>query len=47
MNKKIFRRTYKFICSDCGEFSHTLFDYCEKCGSKDTLHNASRQDYKG
>jgi len=46
MNKKLFRKTYRFVCSDCGEFSHTLNEYCEMCGSFGTLHNASRKEFK-
>ncbi|MFX1389123.1 MAG: hypothetical protein ACFE9Z_03555 [Promethearchaeota archaeon] len=46
MKKKLFRQTYKFICSDCGEFSHTLYEYCEKCGSKGTVHDTVRKDYR-
>ena len=36
MDKKLFKKTYKFICSSCGEFSHTDREYCEICGEKFT-----------
>jgi rRNA maturation endonuclease Nob1 len=46
MDKKLFKNTYKFICSSCGEFSHTNRDYCEVCGKQDTIHKASKKDYE-
>lgn len=45
MKKKLFRDTYKFVCSNYGEFSHILYKYCEKCGTINTVHNAVRKDY--
>ncbi|MBY8986064.1 MAG: hypothetical protein KGD65_13395 [Candidatus Lokiarchaeota archaeon] len=46
MNKKLFRGTYKFVCSKCGVFSHTIHEDCEKCGAISTIHSAGRQDYR-
>ena len=46
MKNKLYRMTYKFVCSDCGEFSHTLNKYCEICGALDTVHVAKKKDYK-
>lgn len=46
MNKKLFKKTYKYICSSCGEFSHTERDYCEACGEKGSIHKAIKQDYE-
>ncbi|MHA2185898.1 MAG: hypothetical protein ACXAAI_12965 [Promethearchaeota archaeon] len=45
MNKKLFRDTYKFVCSVCGVFSHSIHEYCEKCGAMNTFHSTIRQDY--
>ena len=46
MDKKLFRKTYKFICAECGEFSHSEREYCEKCGSQNTIRSASSKDFK-
>lgn len=41
---KTFKKTFKFICEECGEFSHTEHEYCEKCGAK-ALRKAIKDDY--
>ena len=46
MDKKLFKKTYKFICSECGEFSHTDREYCENCGSHNSIRSAKGNDYK-
>jgi len=46
MDSKLFKKTYRYVCNSCGEFSHTLADYCEKCGGKDSLRKAIKEDYK-
>ncbi|MHA2009265.1 MAG: hypothetical protein ACXABO_18960 [Promethearchaeota archaeon] len=45
IDKKLFRKTYKFVCYACGLFTHAFHDYCENCGSIDTFHPAGSQDY--
>jgi len=45
MDKKLFKKTYKFICSNCGEFSHTNRDYCETCGKENTIRKAKKEDF--
>ncbi|MFX1470678.1 MAG: hypothetical protein ACFFB8_18730 [Promethearchaeota archaeon] len=46
MKDKLFRRTYQYICTECREFSHSLYDYCELCGAKNSLRTANKDDYK-
>lgn len=48
LEKKIenYKKTFKYICSNCHEFTSTLRGYCEKCGAKDTLKRASRDEFK-
>jgi rRNA maturation endonuclease Nob1 len=46
MDSKLFKKTYRYICDSCKEFTHTLSEYCEKCGEKDSLRNATKEDYK-
>ena len=46
MKKKLYRNTFKFMCSNCGEFFHTVYEYCEKCGAQGTVHNTVKKDYK-
>lgn len=44
MEIKRFKKTYKFICDDCGEFLHTKMEFCEKCGGT-ALRKATKEDY--
>ena len=46
MDKKSFIKTYKFVCTECGEFWDIFREYCEKCGSKDSVRKATKDDYK-
>lgn len=46
MDKKLFKKTYKYICSNCGEFSHTFTDYCEMCGKEGGIREANKDDYE-
>jgi uncharacterized OB-fold protein len=46
MDKKLFKKTYKYICSSCGKFLHTFREYCEFCGEKDTVREATKEDFK-
>jgi rRNA maturation endonuclease Nob1 len=46
MDKKLFKKTYKYICSSCGKFSHTHTEYCESCGGKNTMREAFKEDFK-
>jgi hypothetical protein len=41
---KTFKKTFRFICEQCGEFAHTETEYCEICGTK-TLRKATKDDY--
>ncbi|MFX0032913.1 MAG: sialidase family protein [Candidatus Hodarchaeota archaeon] len=43
---KNYMKTFKYICSNCHKFSHTLREYCESCGAKNTLKFASKEDYR-
>jgi len=45
MDKKLFKKTYQYICRGCGKFSHSHTEYCEICGAKDTVSTAIRADY--
>jgi len=46
VDKKLFKKAYKYICTNCGEFAHTLNEYCEICGTKDALREAKKEDYR-
>ncbi|MHA2007065.1 MAG: hypothetical protein ACXABO_05710 [Promethearchaeota archaeon] len=46
MDNKLFRRTYPFICEKCGEFAHTQHEFCDKCGTENSLRKAGKVDYK-
>ncbi|MHA2471946.1 MAG: hypothetical protein ACXAES_01795 [Promethearchaeota archaeon] len=41
---KTFKKTFKFICDECGEFSYTERECCEKCGVQ-SLRMATKDDY--
>jgi len=45
MDAKLFKKTFPFVCGECGEFMHTKHVYCEKCGAE-SLRKASKLDYK-
>jgi hypothetical protein len=42
---KIFRDSFPYICTNCGEFSNSEKEFCEKCGKKDSLRKTAREDY--
>jgi hypothetical protein len=42
---KMYRKTYKYYCDKCQNFSTTL-GYCEKCGEKGFMRTAKREDFK-
>ena len=42
---KMYRKTYKYYCNNCQNFSTTL-GYCEKCGEKGFMRIAKREDFK-
>ncbi|MFX0104887.1 MAG: hypothetical protein ACFE75_05310 [Candidatus Hodarchaeota archaeon] len=44
MDIKLFKKTFKFICDECGKFAHTEREYCEKCGAQ-ALRKATKDDY--
>ena len=44
MDKKTFKKTFTFVCDECGEFAHTETEYCEKCGGQ-ALRKAINEDY--
>ncbi|MHA2038046.1 MAG: hypothetical protein ACW98X_16545 [Promethearchaeota archaeon] len=46
MDTKLFKKTYPFVCGSCGEFAHTLHEYCDKCGEMNSLRKAGKADYK-
>ena len=45
MDQKLYKKTYPYICSSCGKFTHTEREYCESCGTKNTIIKAKKQDY--
>jgi len=46
VDPKLFRKTFLYICTNCNEFAHTKFDYCDKCGTEGALREAIKEDYK-
>jgi len=44
MEHKWFRKSYPFICDECGEFLHTEYEICEICGAP-ALRKATKADY--
>jgi len=46
LDYKLFKKTYPYVCDKCGEFAHTMYDFCDKCGASDTLRKADKEDYK-
>lgn len=44
MDIKIFKKTFLFVCDECGEFAPAKLEYCENCGEK-ALRKATNEDY--
>jgi len=44
MDMRLFKKTFKFICGECENFSTTQTDYCEKCGAN-AVRKATNEDY--
>ncbi|MFW9938036.1 MAG: hypothetical protein ACFFD5_10335 [Candidatus Thorarchaeota archaeon] len=45
MKWKIFRATYPYICTNCGKISNMEREFCENCGTKDSLREITKEDY--
>ncbi|MFW9773029.1 MAG: hypothetical protein ACFFBY_11545 [Promethearchaeota archaeon] len=45
LNWKQFKKTYPFICVNCGEISNTEREYCEKCGLSN-FRAVKKEDYE-
>lgn len=43
---KLFKRTYPYICDECGYLHWDYRTICEGCGSKNTLRKISKKDWK-
>jgi rRNA maturation endonuclease Nob1 len=46
VDQKLYKKTYPYICSNCGKFTHSKREFCESCGKKGAILNATKQDYK-
>jgi uncharacterized OB-fold protein len=46
VDAKLYKKTYPYICSNCGKFTHSQREYCESCGNKGSIVKASKEDYK-
>ena len=40
-----FKKAFPYICNDCGEFTYKKLENCEKCGVKNSLRKAMKEDY--
>ncbi|MGB5912549.1 MAG: hypothetical protein WBH31_15260 [Promethearchaeia archaeon] len=45
ITKNTFLKTFPYICTKCGTFSHMEREYCENCGEKDSYRETLSQDY--
>ena len=43
---KTFKKSFPYICSNCGEYSYTKKEYCEHCGKKDTIIRMIKEVYE-
>jgi len=46
INKNLFKKSFPFICSECKKFAYNSPEYCESCGSQNTIKKAEKNDYK-
>ncbi|MFX0177912.1 MAG: hypothetical protein ACFE85_16980 [Candidatus Hodarchaeota archaeon] len=42
---KTFRKTYPYLCTKCGKLSNMKREFCENCGTKNSLREISKEDY--
>ena len=40
---KSIKKSFKFLCNECGEFFPTSTEHCDKCGSRD-IRKATNKD---
>ncbi|MFW9948205.1 MAG: hypothetical protein ACFFDX_15375 [Candidatus Odinarchaeota archaeon] len=45
-DKKEFLKAQPFFCGECKTFTDLLLEYCENCGTKDSLRKATKNDFK-
>ncbi|MFX1405698.1 MAG: sialidase family protein [Promethearchaeota archaeon] len=43
--EKDYMKAFKYVCSNCHKFTHTLRNFCENCGTKDSLKLATKEDF--
>lgn len=44
MDLRTFKKSFKFVCMECGTFSYLRREHCEHCGAQ-TLKKATKADY--
>lgn len=44
-DRRAFLKAQPFVCNNCKKFTNILREYCENCGSKDSLRKATKEDY--
>jgi len=44
--KTAYMKTFPYICDKCKKLSYTFREYCENCGAKDTIRDATTKDYE-
>lgn len=45
-DRNAFLKAQPFFCDDCKKFSDIFRDYCEYCGTKNSLRKATKQDFE-
>ena len=43
---KLFKKTFPDVCTKCDSLSNSIKEYCENCGSKDSLRGTTKADWK-
>jgi hypothetical protein len=45
-DRKEFLKAQPFFCDECKTFTDSLLEYCENCGTKNSLRKATKDDFK-
>lgn len=45
MDLESYKKTFPYICNNCGKFTRTYSEYCENCGTSSSIRNTNDNDY--
>ncbi len=42
---KLFKKSFPYACDKCGALANMKRDYCETCGTENSLRDITKEDY--